>query len=415
MYRAILWATLVMVPSTQARLGRLPPRENSKECCPCPASGQPNNGAGTVTVTQPAQTVYVSQAEESPRQTVTVERTITAEPQTVYVTQPNGTPSNAPSGGSQVVVTVLPQPEPSQQQQQQSGGLQTVTVVNGNTQPPQQQQQQQQQPQTVTVVNGNTQPPQQQPQQQPQTGSGEQPGPSVVTKTIQPETPQQAGPQTVTINANPPAKMVSVVTVTQGEPSSEAPWSPSVFTITQGRPSSEAHSPGVVTVTASPEQPAAGSTPTTKTESPKTAAVTMQPSSLTSQQATVTAPPQVQTIIQSVDHYSTLTKTVAGGGGDNIEIVIINIYNGETSCRKKHSGKPCNAGSHQYIPPAASGSSSIPCPSVNATTSVATVYNTVLVTLPPGNGTGAAQPTGSKASVMAMGKLPRGPVSIRKW
>lgn len=389
MLRTLPWAMLAMAPTTQARFGRLLPRQNSNECCPCPAPGQQTNVPGTVTVTQPAQTVYVSNAQGPPVQTVTVERTITAEPSTVYVTHPNESPSNAPSDVSQVVVTVSPQPEPSQQAEPQ-----TVTIVNGSTlQPPAQQQQ----PQTVTVANGNAPP-------------GQQNAPSVITQTIQPDMPEQAGPQTITVNANPPTKLVQIVTVTQGLPSSEAPQSPNIITVTQGLPSSEApQSPTVVYVTASPSPQ-----PSAQPEGPKTVVVTMQPSSATVQQATVTEPPQAQTVFQTVDHYTTLTKTVAGGGGDNIEIIIINIYTGETSCRKKHSGKPCHGGGQQYIPSAASGSSGIPCPVVNATTSLATVYNTVLVTLPPGNGTQAAQPTGSH-SPMSMGRLPRAPVTIRKW
>lgn len=377
MLRAFPWTVLALAPLTQARFGRLSPRESSNECCPCPAPGQLNHGDGVVTVTQPAQTVYVSQAPESPKHTVTIERTVTAEPHTVYVTQPNNTPSNAPSGGNEIVVTVSPQPPPPQQ-----AGPKTVTVINGDSQAPQQQPQSPQSPQTVTVVNVNAQP-------------------EPVTKTVLPEDPKEAsGPKTVTVNANQPIKMVTVVTVTQGGSSSQTQ---------QQQP------PSAVTVTASPAPPLADNIAAAQPEGPKTVVVTIKPDSPSAQAAAVTAPPQTQTIVQNVDHYSTLTKTVAGGGGDNIEIIIINIYTGETSCKKKHSGKSCHAGGHQYLPPAATGSSKIPCPSVNATTSVATAYNTVLVTLPPGNSTGAAQPTGSKRFEAVMGKKPRAPISMRKW
>ncbi|OAQ74268.1 hypothetical protein VFPPC_01809 [Pochonia chlamydosporia 170] len=358
-----------MASVTEARFGRLISRQNTNECCPCPAPGQQTNVPSTVTVTQPAQTVYVSNAQETPKQTVTVEKTVTAEPSTVYVSQPGNSPSNMPPEASQVVVTVSPQPMPSQPSQ----------------------------PQTVTVVPGNSSP----------AGQAE---PSVITKTIQPEAPEQAEPQTVTVNAKPPTKVATVVTVTQGLPPSNAPELPSVVTVTQGLPSSEApQSPSVVTVTASSSQQ-----PSPQAEGPKTVVVTVQPSPATTVPATVTAPPQVQTVVQSVDHYSTLTKTVAGGGGDNVEIIIINIFTGETSCKKKHSGKPCHSNGQHHVPPAASGSSGIPCPIVNATTSVATVYNTVLVTLQPGNGTGAAQATTSQKP-MSMGRLPRAPVTLMKW
>ncbi|PNY27027.1 Uncharacterized protein TCAP_03045 [Tolypocladium capitatum] len=46
----------------------------------------------------------------------------------------------------------------------------------------------------------------------------------------------------------------------------------------------------------------------------------------------VTAAPQFQTIVESI--YQTLTKTVSGGGRDNIEIT---INTGDSTRRKKHS------------------------------------------------------------------------------
>lgn len=325
-------------------------------------------------MTQP-HTIYLSQAHD-PQPTVTVERTVTATPQTVFVTQP----SNSPPQANQVVVTVSPQPVPVPAQQPEP---QTVTVINGSIQPPSQQQQ----PQTVTVGPGST------PQSQP----------GVVL---------EAGPTTVTVAANPPTKLASVVTITQGLPSSEAPSLPSVITVTQGQPSAPTAS--IVGISVNSEPPAPGAA---QAVNPQTIIISEEPVSSTAQQATVTVAPQIQAVTPSADHYSTLTKTVAGGGGDNIEIFIINIYTGQTSCRKKHSGKPCHSREPQYQPSAASASSYFPCPVVNASTSLATVYNTVLVTLPPGNGTysTALPAAASQAGMTAMGKMPRAPIEMRKW
>ncbi|KAG5973816.1 hypothetical protein E4U55_000268 [Claviceps digitariae] len=379
MLRGIPWTVLALAPVAHARIGRLSPDENLNECCPCPAPGQSSNGASvvTVTVTQPAQTqtVYVSLAQENPTHTVTVERTVTIDAHTVYVTQPN----NGPIGS--------PRPQFTQQQP----GPQTMTLIQGDAQ-------------------GHTQPLQ-------------------VTTTVQPESPKGLSdlePKTVTLKADPPVSLVSVASVAQDQPSLSASWPLSVVTVTQDwqQRQQQQEAPNVVvTVTPGPEPPAAASTTLTaaQPQGPKTVIVTIQPSPSSVQPAAVTASLQAQTIVQTVDHYYTLTKTVGGGGGDNIEIIIINIFTGEAFCKKKHSGESCHAGghhtrSHLYLSSAAAvtgtGPSQMPRPSVNVTTSVGSIYNTGIVTLSSGNSTGAAQPTGSRGP---LGRKPRGPLSLRKW
>ncbi|KAG6011341.1 hypothetical protein E4U54_008132 [Claviceps lovelessii] len=385
MLRAISWTALALAPVAHARFGRRPPGEISNECCPCPAPGlSTSNGASVITVTQPPQTVYVSLAqEEAPTHTVTVECTVTVGIHTVYVTQLIDGPSiDGPS--------VSPRPQSGQQP-----GPQTVPLIQGNSQ---------------GDAQGHTQPPQ-------------------VTTTVQPESLEgflDSTPKTVTVTmeADPPVKPVAIVPAARIRPSLEAPLSPSVVTGTQEKQQQQ-QTPAVITVSSSPEPLAANTAPASQPQGPKTVVVTVQPSPASAQPAAVTASLQAQTIVQTLDHYATLTKSVSGGhGGDNIEIIIINIFTGETVCMKKHSGESCHGeghvASHRYLSSAVAAAtgtapSQMPFPSVNVTTSAGTIHNTGTVILPSGNFTGAAQPTGSRGSVPVLGRKPRGPLKLRKW
>ncbi|KAG6010218.1 hypothetical protein E4U21_007695 [Claviceps maximensis] len=376
MLRAIPWTVLALAPVAHARFGRLSPDEKLNECCPCPSPGQSSSGGTIITITQPAQTVYVSLAQEPSIHTVTVERTVTIDAHTVYVTQ---------SDDSQYV-----SPRPWSEFTQRSG------------------------PQTVTSI-----------QVDGQGGAQKQYQPLPVTTTIQPESRKRLSylsPMTVTAKTDPPVEPVSSVSVAQYQPSLEAPWSPSSVAVTQ----QQQPTPSAVTVTASLESPASTAM-AIQPQGPQTVTVTIQPSFSSAQPAAVTASAQVQTIFQTIDHYTTLTKTVGGGGGDNIEIIIINIFTGESFCKKKHSGKSCHTRghtrSHRYLSSAAAGTAAVtatgpsqmPRPSVNVTTGVGSTYNTGIVKLPSGNFTGAAQPTGSGRPVPIMGRKPRSPFSPRKW
>ncbi|KND92570.1 hypothetical protein TOPH_02871 [Tolypocladium ophioglossoides CBS 100239] len=358
MNRLFPLAMLAMAPLVQARFGRLQDRRDSNECCPCPAPGAPSQGVTTVTVTQPA---------AAPKtETVTILQTVTPSGATVTITQIN---NNPPAVTQEVTVQLQPKP-------------QTVTVINGPLQP----------------SHGT-----------PAEGSQ----PRVTTKTTQQGGTPQEGPKTVTITNGP----------------SPTPGSPNVVTVTVNpNPSSPAGSsqPGSPPQPfESPSRPNSGDTVVTKTLSnvgnPETgpnvkAVASPDPSVMTAPPVTVTASPQVQTVVESI--YQTLTKTVSGSGGDNIEIIIINISTGESTCRKKHSGKPCNAENHSSVPL----STGAPCPSAMNTTSITTAYNTVVVTLgtgKPHNATsamGAPFPTGAGNPMMTIkGRKPRGPLSERIW
>jgi hypothetical protein len=129
-------------------------------------------------------------------------------------------------------------------------------------------------------------------------------------------------------------------------------------------------------------------------------------------QPIITTPPQVGTVSPSIDHFTTLTQTVSSGGNINIEIIIINIFTGETICRKKGSDKPCDSKpkTHRFKP-----SGGVPCLTTGVFTKTATAFNTVLVTVSPGmwsNGTaaptGVSPPlgTGTGSPVLRRGRVP---------
>ncbi|KAK3181020.1 hypothetical protein K4F52_007692 [Lecanicillium sp. MT-2017a] len=245
-------------------------------------------------------------------------------------------------------------------------------------------------PKTVTVVHGKDEP-------EPQTMATQ----VIVTKVIEPEQP---GPKTVTVtkgqeHQNPDQNPKEPVTVTKGhaqETPAQIPNEPVTVTVQPDQPSRPNEQPSVVTKTIGNDEP-------------------MEQGTHTMPGAAVTETPEVKTVTKDADHYTTVTQTVGGQGGDNIEIIIINIITGESSCQKKHSGKPCD-----------SKPESIPCPPVSNSTSTATAFNTILVTVGTGTGTGSGHanttmPMGTPAYPMGtgnaniMGRYPRPAPIRRKW
>lgn len=94
---------------------------------------------------------------------------------------------------------------------------------------------------------------------------------------------------------------------------------------------------------------------------------------------TAQEPTTVVTPAKSIDRFQTLTKA----GGD-VEITIVSVVAGEATCRKEHGAGPCDED------PAAP--STLQCPPAVNPTSVATVYRTVLATLPHNATAEAAAP-----------------------
>lgn len=354
MLHLILLASLAITPSTAASLGRFQPRMEA-ECCPCPAPGEGTTvtvTAPAVTVTEPAaaaETVYITQGGEgsdNPQETVTVQNPAAESPSIVYVTE-----GQTPESVTQYVTEEPAESQPS---------VQTVTVHA--------------------------------PQPSAETSQEVPSGNGVVTKTI---LPSDNEPTTVTVNIQPAHG--TTVTLTQGGPSDGAevpqdvtvtlPYSPPGQTPQQGTEDQ------VVTKTVGGKQDDPHTVVVGPSSDVETVIPDVHPTDTTKvpQYVTVTAAPNTDTasVLPSSDCFETLTKTVSTGGDiningdvnidiDNVEITIININTGEQSCRKKHSGKPCDADSHSAI--ATPQPTEVPCPSGNVSTSFATVYNTIRIT-----------------------------------
>jgi hypothetical protein len=373
-------AALSAVGLSHARLGGLEPRMPGNECCPCAGTGEPGLDRVTVTLTvtqpgPPAKTIYVS---DDPKETVTVSRTVTRPATTVYVTK----------GGEAGVVTqevpgeVAGDPETMAPEE-------SVKTHNLKIQPTDQQ--------AVTIK-----PPQ-----------DSQPTPKVVTVTK-----VHKSPSPIAISEVPGEQRVT--TTLSREPGQQEPTSgPEDSASASEEPTFE---PGKLATERVPEP-----------QDPETVGISVEPSiqTVTRQDddtaatATiqsplsniVTAAPETVSVVHTAHHYETITHTVTNGNGNiDIQIIIINIDTGETTCIEENNGLPCDDGSS--MPPKSVTTATVSCPPVEATTSVATLFNTVTLTVGQKdvdhNGTVSmwhAMPTSG-----LRGRTPRGPPpSARRW
>lgn len=333
----------------------------------------------TLTVTQPgppAKTIYVS---DDPKETVTVSRTVTRPATTVYVTK-GGEPGED-AGGPETMAPEESVPAPK-----------TVTL---KIQPTDQQ--------TVTV-------------KRPQDS---QPTPKVVTVTKVHESPSP-----VATSEDPEEQNVTTTIFREPEPE-KSTSGPEESASKPKEPPSESEKPATERMT-DPQDPKTVTIsvePSTKTvtrqneETAATATIQSPPSNM------VTAAPETVSVVHTAHHYETVTQTVTNGNGNiDIQIIIINIDTGETTCIRENNGLPCDDGSS--IPPKSATTDTtttttpVSCPPVEATTSVATLFNTVTLTVGQKdvshNGTvsmGHAMPTSGPR-----GRTPRGPPpSARRW
>ncbi|KAM0513641.1 hypothetical protein ACHAPE_007691 [Trichoderma viride] len=230
--------------------------------------------------------------------------------------------------------------------------------------------------------------------------------------------------ETVTFVENPVSPSSTTVTLAvslSGSPSIQMASSSAAAATPAISPSNSPSVQTVVTVPGVGNLPKPSSTPETPAKSSPTsvssistinnlaapnATVTFIPTPLTDSsplQPAITAPPQIGTISPNINQFTTLTQTVTTGNTVNIEITIINIFTGETICRKKGSGKPCDS------KPKIHASGEIGYLTTGVFTETATAFNTVLVTVESGiwtNGTsatGAALPLGTGTGVAVVG------------
>ncbi|KAH8172353.1 hypothetical protein LIA77_06608 [Sarocladium implicatum] len=131
------------------------------------------------------------------------------------------------------------------------------------------------------------------------------------------------------------------------------------------------------------------------------------------QQATVTAPPNDNKIMPEPENYKTVTKTVAGdnGGDDCVEVTVIDVVTGQTTCHNKDTGLPCQSAPNNGDQLPAPAVDEIICDPVNTTTSITTFYNTIIQTVdgPPAN-TVVMPPTPTEAPISTASQMAR-----RSW
>lgn len=396
-------ALLAAAPLASARFSFAPLRARADDCCPCPKPGE----GVTVTVTQPAATnapttVTVIQTAPAPAaQTVTVTHTAAVQQPAVTVTvrpqpanpAPNAVPNSVPNSvanANKQPVTISIRPLTSQQPDR-------LVVTKTVTADQQQQPPQLEGPETVTVTVGASSSAPPPPKQAPVTITvrplpSESPSrpnePETVTMTVGNEPEPSKQPITVSIKNNE----VVTKTATPGNNASDTPNSnnqPVTVSIKKEDPATNPPSSAPSNEGASSRQPV-----TISIKNPQDVTQTMAP-------VTVTAAPVMSTVWRNSTEtqFQTMTRTVGHGGGDNIEIIIININTGESICKKKDSGEPC----HHQPPPMVTGS---PCPEVRNITSTATAFNTVRITV-------SGQPNrNATASATNGGAKPSGPVTI---
>ncbi|KAK7429383.1 hypothetical protein QQZ08_003975 [Neonectria magnoliae] len=458
MLRFAHWAVLAMAPLAQARFDWLHARHNAEECCPCPAPGAPEDYTKTVTVSEPAgtaHTVTVTEPQGAPsKETVTIEHLVTNPGKTVYVTRTEEhvvtkvmtvVHSQLYMQPSAKTVAITPgSPHPSAVEPEGNyyevvtktvpvsgdkykvvtvtlggGGEHVKTITLGNSR---------ETGRVVTIGNSN--------KHTVTIGDSDK---HIVTKTI------QEGGKYYTVTVGDSSKH----TVTIGDPDQHIITKTiqedgKYYTITVG--DSDKH---VTTKTIQEDgkhytvivKPTSSVQTITLEGGKETTKVVDVPCTIT-----VTAPPQDATATQ---HLETLTTTVTDSYGQpDVEIIIIDTETGKSTCKKKESGHPCKnsyeypegpggyvvtmtdgesattveegyivtatdgsvatvteggfvttvkQGGYIVTVTGGSGAAETGCPSMAVSTSIQTVYNTVLVTVGPG-GSAAPKPTGKTAT-----------------
>lgn len=362
-------AVLFMAHEVYAHFRRFQPRQ-AQECCPCPGSGN-DKAQGPVTVTvvtvtvienAPAPgpvTVYVSRPNETPSrtpQTITVHSTVTKAPLTVYVTQDAAPEASAADPVEEVIVqnesapepvTVVVNPDGSQttqgpgdQNNSGSGG----DPAAGDQAPAQASDSNAEDPAgQANAQNAGA-------NQGSNNGEGQDPANDgannamdecnmdeaknddrqgfIVTEIVKPADPSPSNPKTVPVSVAPAEE--KIVTDTPPDPAKP-------FTVT-ATPESE---PSAATEEPKVEVSAAESTQTVVV-SPKPAVETVV-SYANSLVMTTTASASAETasLIQTVDHFQTVTQSIHNGDNINIEVTVVNIDTGERTCIIQDTGLPC--------------------------------------------------------------------------
>ncbi|KAH7129997.1 hypothetical protein B0J13DRAFT_134397 [Dactylonectria estremocensis] len=391
------WAVLAMAPLAQADFDWLHPQRHAEECCPCPMSGATDYNVQTVTISEHAQrthTVTVTEPAGYPsKQTVVIERTITLPGKTVYYTQVEQhtvtekvsnsvAPSYAHKEEHYDKTTTITYGLPSQSANKPTYDdnevvVKTITIGG--------EKEEEHYHVTTITEGGNYQ---------------------VTTITL--HSPQETDEvveiiKTVTIQYSDERVLTKIVQ--DGDKHYTAPFGNSDGCVTKTIYEAGKH----YTIVIKPEP----SVQTFTEEGGKATTKTVE----VYRTATITAPAQTQTITEQ--EYRTITTTMIDSYGQpDVQIIVVHIETGKSTCKKKLSGLPCHDGD-AYEYPEVSDMTETDC---SISTSIETVYHTVVKTVGPG---GAAVPEAMGSSTTTEGlqqpmsshniqvQQPRYPRSIR--
>ncbi|GFP55846.1 hypothetical protein TASIC1_0006001600 [Trichoderma asperellum] len=434
MHSILSLAIVAILPLANARFNHLRAEStDTVQCCPCLPSGlNPTETTVTVTVASPKETVTIDQTIVQPATTIFVTQTYTLDsPTVVTVTvhpeppvktetvvsgivgntdssitlkkattktvtktvQAGGVQSGESQPESPKTVTVTIKPDQSSSNEMATAAAESKPASSPSASPNS----------AVTITISQAKQSSSAEPSRPDSSSGN--GVTTVTSVQTPEAVETvtvvANPSTTTITlaSNPsnstvetassmenPASLSSTTVTLAGSPS----VSPTVQTALFAETSTSASAAAATPATSSPTS--VSSISTINNLAGPNATVTFVPEPLTSSsppQPAITTPPQFGTISQNIAQFTTLTQTVTAGGTINVEIIIVNIFTGETTCIKKGSGEPCDS-----KPEVHPSGELVTCLTTGIFTETATAFNTVIVTVESGtwtNGTSATE------------------------
>ncbi|TFB02811.1 hypothetical protein CCMA1212_005544 [Trichoderma ghanense] len=369
-----------------------------------PGDGQLGDGSEspkTVTVTVNPDEPKSVEASSVVTVTVSSEDAVSSTPLPT-APKPSSSDNDRGTGAHTVTVTIGTQPKASQSIESKPS-IETATSVQT---PPG--------PETVTFVESPASP------TTATATSADKPADSTSETVAVEKNPVSPSTTTVTLASNPSKPGAKTVTFVENL-ATQGPTTTAVAAAATTTSGDNLANPTVDTVTFAESLPQSSSSASIRSSpNPSVQTVDFVPNepnptittSLPAQPAITTAP-QLGTGLPVTDRFTTLTQTMTTDGNVNVEITIINIFTGETICRKEGSDEPCDS-AHETFQLKPSGE--VPCLTTGIFTKTATAFNTVVVTVSPGlwsNGTfatGVAPPagaaTGTGRPTLRRGRVP---------
>ncbi|KAH7161618.1 hypothetical protein EDB81DRAFT_925172 [Dactylonectria macrodidyma] len=375
-------AMLAMAPLAQAHFDWLHPRRHVEECCPCPVSGTPEHIVQTMTISEHAETTHTitvtKPASYPSKETVVIEHTITLPGKTVYYTHVEQ---------HTVTEKVLNPVAPSQAYNEEHYDK-TTTVIYGlpsqGADEPKYEDEDEVLVKTITIYGDK----EEEHYHFTTITEGENYN-QVTTVTLHnPGETHKVVQATKTATIQYSDERVLTKTVQDGDKHYTVPFGNSDDCVTKtiyesGKP---------YTVVIKPKPSAQTFTEEGGKETTRIIEVY--------QTATITAQAQTQTVTEQ--EYKTITTTMIDPYGQpDVEIIIYHIETGKSTCEKL-SGLPCHDDEDNYGYPqvsdlTATEGSQVTKTDCSISTSIQTVYNTVVKTVRP-DGAATPETTGSPSA-----------------